>query len=152
MLIMAALILFFLLSDRYRVSINSEKLLIKTPFLPSIKIPKNQIKNVKNIDNIIYKQKHSWVNIVLILSILFISLMQIILLYQQIARSIALEDAVMSIARTIFFISLFIIMFYRHSRLSYYPRAIQIDTGNKSITLCPRNEFEFDAFKEALER
>jgi hypothetical protein len=79
--------------------------------------------------------------------------MQVILLYQQIARSIALDDAVMSTARTIFIISLFIIMFYRHSRLSYYPRAIQIETGgNKSITLCPRNEFEFNALKEALER
>ncbi len=152
MLIMAALMLFVFLSNRYRVSINSENLLIKTPVLLSIKIPKNRINNIKSIDNIIYKQKHGWRDTVLILSIIFFSLVQFLLLYQQIVHFIALDDAIMSTARTIFLVSLFIIMYYRHSRYSYYPKAIQIDSGNKKITLCPRNEFEFNILKEELER
>ncbi|HEY9206182.1 MAG TPA: hypothetical protein VIO58_09690 [Candidatus Methanoperedens sp.] len=150
MLIMAALMLFVFLLNRYRISINSENLLIRTPVLLSIKIPKNRIKNIKSIDNIIYKQKHGWGNTVLIISIIFFSLVQFLLLYQQIVRSIALEDAIMSTARTIFLVSLFIIMYYRHSRYSHYPKAIQIDAGN-NITLCPRNEFEFNILKEELE-
>ncbi len=152
MLIMAALMLFVFLSNRYRVSINSENVLIRTPVLLSIKIPKNKIKNIKSIDNIIYKQKHGWENTVLIISIIFFSLVQLLLLYQQIMRSIALEDAIMSTARTIFLVSLFIIMYYRYSTYSHYPKAIQIDSGNKKITLCPRNEFEFNILKGELER
>ena len=152
MLIMVTLIVLLFLSKRYIISINSEELQIKTPLLSSIKIPKSQIKSVKNIDNIIYKQKHSWVNTVFILSILFFILIQSLLLYQQISRSSGLEDTVMSISGTIFLVSLFIIMFYRHSHLSNYPKAIQINAGNKNITLCPRNESEFNLLKEELER
>ncbi len=149
-LIMAASMLFYFLFDHYRVSINSEKLLIKTPFLMSIKIPKNQIKDVKTIGNVIYKQKH-WVNIVLILSIAILCFSILFSLYLRVTLS-KLDDAIMSTARTVFLVSLFIIMFYRHSRRSHYPKAIQVDAGNKNITLYPRNEIEFNTLKEDLER
>lgn len=146
-----SLILLFL-SYHYRLSINSEKLLINTPLLLLIQIPKSQIKSIENIENIIYKQKHNWVNIVFILSILFITIFQFHSLYRQIAISKSLEDAVMGAPMATFIISIYIIIFYRHSYCSYYPRAIRIESGNELITLCPRTEFEFNKLMEELKR
>lgn len=150
--VMVTFLVLFFLSYHYRVSINSEELLIKTPPLSPIKIPKSKIENVKNIENTIYKQKHSWINIVFILSILFMAILQFLSLYRQIALPIAPEDAVMSAARAIFILSIFILIFYRNSYLSHYPRAIQIESGNEKITLCPINEFEFNMLMGELKR
>lgn len=151
-LVMVTFLVLLFLSYHNRVSINSEELIIKTPPLSSIKIPKSKIENIKNIENIIYKQKHNWVNIVFILSILFIAILQFLSLYRLIALPIALEDAVMSATRAIFILSIFILIFYMHSYRSHYPRAIQIESGNEKITLCPKNEFEFNMLMEELKR
>jgi hypothetical protein len=151
-LIMVTSFVLLFVSYHYRVSINSEGLLIKTPLLSSIKIPKKKIEGVKNIENIIYKQKHNWVNIVHILSILVITLLLVMNLYVHISRSRVLEDSVISAITSIFLVSIYIILFYRHSHCSHYPRAIQIESGNKKITICPRNESEFNFLKEELER
>ncbi len=151
-LVMVVFLVLLFLSYHYRVSIYSEELIIKTPPLSSIKIPKSKIENVKNIENTIYKQKHSWVNIIFILSILLIAILQFLSLYRLIALPIALEDAVMSAARAIFILSIYILIFYMHSYRSHYPRAIQIESGNEKITLCPRNEFEFNMLMEELKR
>lgn len=151
-LIMVASFVLLFLSYHYRVSINSEEVLIKTPLLSSIKIPKSKIRGVKNIENIIYKQKHNWVNIVHILSILVITLLMALNLYVQIALFKVLENSVSSVITSIFLVSIFIIMFYRHSHCSHYPRAVQIEYGNKKVTLCPRNEYEFNFLKEEFER
>jgi len=151
-LVMATFLVLLFLSYHNRVSINSEELIIKTPPLSSTKIPISKIENVKNIENITYKQKHSWVNIVFILSILLIAILQFLSLYRQITLPIAQDDTVMSTARAIFILSIFILIFYRHSYRSHYPRAIQIESGNEKITLCPKNEFEFNMLMEELKR
>jgi hypothetical protein len=58
-LIMVTFLVLFFLSYHYRVSINSEELIIKTPPLSPKKIPKSKIDNVQNIENIIYNPSSS---------------------------------------------------------------------------------------------
>lgn len=151
-LIVVTSLVFLYLSYHYRVSINPEELLINTPLLSSIRFPKSKIESVKNIENIIYKQKHNWINFVNILLIIVMTALLILNLYMQITRSMMLEALVTSSMNAIFIISIFIILFYRNSYCSQYPRAIQIESGNEKITLCPRNEFEFNMMIEELKR
>ncbi len=137
-------IIFFNLSDHNKVSIDSEKLVIKTFFYESIKIQKNNIKNVKIIENLQYK--YSWINLVLIILILLVGVIQALSLYREIMRSADLEDIVLRIANAMFFFFIMISIFYRSNRRSRYPKTMQIDSGNKKFTLYPRNGFEFNIF------
>lgn len=143
-------IILFNLLDQNKVSIDSEKLVIKTSFFESIKISKNNIKNIKIIENVIYK--YSWINLVLIILILLGGLLQTLSLYDQIMRSAVLEDTILRIANAMFFFIILISIFYRSSRRSCYPKTMQIDTENKKLMLYPRNEFEFNMLMEELKK
>lgn len=142
-------IIFFNLSDHNKVSIDPEKLIIKTSFFESIKIQKNNITNVKIIENLQYK--YNWINLVLIILILLMGFLQALSLYREIIRSAALEDIVLRIGNAMFFFFIMMSVFYRSNRRSHYPRTVQIDTGNKKFTFYPRNEFELNILKKELD-
>ncbi|KAB2944905.1 MAG: hypothetical protein MPEBLZ_02947 [Candidatus Methanoperedens nitroreducens] len=143
-------IAFFNLSDKNKVSIDSEKLVIKTSFFESINILKHDITDIKTIDNVIYK--YSWVNLVLIILILILGFFQVLSLHGQIIRSADMEDAVLHIANSMFMFFILISSFYRSNRRSRYPKTIRIDTATKNITLYPINESEFNILKGELEK
>jgi hypothetical protein len=86
-------IIFFNLLDHNKVSINSEKLVIKKSFFKSIKIPRNNIKSIKIIENILYK--YNWINLILIILILLVGFIQVLDLYREIMRSATMEDTVL---------------------------------------------------------
>lgn len=143
-------IAFFNLSDKNKVSIDSEKLVIKTSFFESINILKHDITDIKTIDNVLYK--YSWVNLIFIILILILGFFQVLSLHDQIIRSADMEEAVLHIANSMFVFFIFISSFYRSNRRSRYPKTIRIDTATKNITLYPGNESEFNILKGELER
>ncbi len=143
-------IAFFNLSDKNKVSIYPEKLVIKTSFFESINILKHDITDIKIIDNVLYK--YSWVNLVLIILILIIGFFQLLSLHDQVIRSSDVEEAVLHIANSMFLFFILISSFYRSNRRSWYPKTIRLDTATKNITIYPRNESEFNILKGELER
>ncbi|NJD53286.1 MAG: DUF1673 family protein [Candidatus Methanoperedens sp.] len=142
-------IVFFSTFDRFKISIDHEKIQISTPFLKPVNIPKHNINSIKIIDNSIYKYR--WLNIVLIIFIMLFVFLQVLILYRKIILSASLEEMIFSIAMPVFLIFLLISSLQRNIRISHYPKAIKIETIN-SITLYPRNEYEFNILKGELEK
>lgn len=143
-------IAFFNLSDKNKVSIDPEKLVIKTSFFESINILKHDITDIKTIDNVLYKYRR--INLVLIILTLLVGFLQFLSLHDQIIRSADMEEAILHIANSMFFFLILISIFYRSNRRSRYPKTIRLDIAKKNITLYPGNESEFIILKEELER
>lgn len=143
-------IILFFLFDQSVVSINPERLQIKTPLLGYIKIPKQQINCIETIKNRVYEL--GWVKALLIIFTLLFALLRSLDLYRQIMRFAALDEIILGIANSLLLIFIFVSSIYRNGRRSHFPNAIRINAGNKSITLYPGNEFEFNLLKEELER
>ena len=147
-LVGAVIVTSLFLLEHTKMTIDSEVILIQTPFFKSISIQKSHIKEIKTIDNMVYSQR-KWSNIVLLMVLLLFAVMAIWELYSQLVNSMRWEDTTnIGIRMTTVF--LFIFMFYRHYRKSLYPKVIRMDVGNKNITLFPRNDFEYDILKEKL--
>jgi len=144
-----AFIEFFNLSDKNKVSIDTEKLVIKTSFFESINVLKHDITDIKTMDNLLYKYRR--INLVLIILTLLVGFLQVLSLHDQIIRSADMEEAVLHIANSMFVFLILISIFYRSNRRSQYPKNIRLDTATKNITLYPRNEFEFNILKGELE-
>ncbi len=142
-------ILSFNLFDQNKLSIDTEKLVIKKYFFESIKIQKKNIKSIKIIENVLNKNR--WINLVLLILILLMGFVEALSLYSEIMHSAALEDALLRIANSMFLFIILTSIFIRNNRRSCYPKIMQINAANKKFTLYPRNESEFIILKEELE-
>ncbi|KGK98566.1 hypothetical protein LI82_06755 [Methanococcoides methylutens] len=149
-LVLIMLMAFFFLFDHNRVSIGSEILMIKTPLFKPINIPKQKIKEVKTIDNTVYRKKPLY--IVLIIVMLLAFFVHTRYLYNLSTKSLLLEDIRSNTTMVVFPYFLYIYMVYKNHRRSHCPKAIKIHAENKAITLFPRNDIEYQTLKEILEK
>ncbi|UGV41324.1 DUF1673 family protein [Methanococcoides orientis] len=149
-LVLIMLMASFFLFNHNRVSIGSEILMIKTPLFKPINIPKQQIKEVKTIDNTVYRKRPLY--IVLIIVMLLAFFVHTRYLYNLSTKSLLLEYIRSNTTMVVLPYFLYIYMIYINRRRSHCPKAIKINVENKAITLFPRNDIEYHILKETLER
>ncbi|MDW7775823.1 MAG: hypothetical protein SCH39_05710 [Methanosarcinales archaeon] len=143
-----ALIIILFLYDHKKITFDSEMIRIQAPFLKSSNFQMKDMKGVKTVDNIVYKQMR-WVYPVYIAAIVFFVVKAAWDLYNLVVHHVEWRESInIGMSMLLFFISIF--LFYRSYRRSRYPQVIKIDVGDKNITPSPRNEFEYDVLMEKL--
>jgi len=148
MLTTVALITILFLLDHKKMTFDSERIRIQTPFLKSNNFQMKDVTSIKTVDNIVYKQM-KWAYIGYIAVIVFFGVKATWDLYSLMAHPMAWEEST-NIEMSMLVLFIFIFLFHRSYRRSRYLKVIKIDVGDKNITLSPRNEFEYDVLKEKL--